>query len=141
MCNLYLDKAKMLLEKTENTCVLCGDQVIITDKRRGVRPLLDLVESNTQVAGFAAADKVVGKAAAFLYCLLKIDCLFAKVISQPALAILDKYQIPVEYETLVPSIRNRSNTGPCPMEYAVWDTETPETALLQIQTKLKELAN
>ncbi len=141
MCKPCLEKAKMLLSKTENTCVLCGEQVIITDKRRGVRPLLDLVENGAEVAGFSAADKVVGKAAAFLYCLLKIDCLFAKVVSQPALSILEEYKISVEYETLVPAIRNRADTGPCPIENAVWDTATPEAALEKIQKKLKELAN
>ena len=140
MYSAYLEKAKMLLSKTESTCVLCGEQVIITDKRRGVRPLLDLVESNTDVAGFSAADKVVGKAAAFLYCLLKIHRLFAKVISQPALDVLQEHGIVVEYETLVPSIQNRTNTGPCPMESAVWNTQDPEIALEQIQEKLGELA-
>lgn len=131
----------MLLNKTENTCVLCGEAVIIADKRRGVRPLLDLVETGANVAGFSVADKVVGKAAAFLYCLLKIDCLFAKVISQPALSVLEKHKISVEYEALVPAIRNRSDTGPCPMEHAVRGISTPEAALDAIQAKLKELAN
>ena len=90
-----LDKAKMLLSKTDNTCVLCSNQIIITDKRRGVRPLLDLLENKADVAGFAVADKVVGKAAAYLYCLLKIKYLYAQVISQPALDVLAKTDISV----------------------------------------------
>lgn len=133
------DKAKMLLTKTDNTCVLCGGDVILTDKRRGVRPLLDLLEAGTDVTGFAAADKVVGKAAAHLYCLLKISCLYAQVISQPALALLQQMQIPVEYGELVPAIQNRDKTGYCPMETAVLDIADPKDALCAIQKALEQL--
>ncbi|MBE6958706.1 MAG: DUF1893 domain-containing protein [Ruminococcaceae bacterium] len=134
-----LEKAKMLLQRTDSTCVLCGGNTILTDKRRGVRPLLDLLESGTAVAGFSAADKVVGKAAAFLYCLLGINCLYAPVISQPALAVLQNAGIDAEYDQLVPAIRNRAGDGFCPMESAVWEISDPHEALKAIQDTLKKL--
>ena len=134
-----LDKAKMLLSKTDNTCVLCSDQVIITDKRRGVRPLLDLLESEADVVGFAVADKVVGKAAAYLYCLLKIKCLYARVISQPALNVLHQAGIEVEYSQLVPAIQNRTKDGFCPMERAVLNIDSPADALPAIYDALAKL--
>lgn len=134
-----LNKAKMLLDTTINTCVFCSEHVIITDRRRGVRPLLDLLESNADVVGFAVADKVVGKAAAFLYCLLKIKCLYARVISQPALSVLRQAEIKVEYGQLVPSIQNRSKDGPCPIESAVLNVLSPEDALPAIYKALVQL--
>ena len=134
-----LEKAKMLLAKTDNTCVLCSGEIILTDKRRGVRPLLDLLEGCTNVAGFAAADKVVGKAAAYLYCLLKIKCLYAQVISQPALDVLSKTDIHVEYGQLVPAIQNRTKDGFCPMESAVLNIHSPEEALSAIYNALAQL--
>lgn len=134
-----LEKAKMLLNKTDNTCVFCCDDVILTDKRRGVRPLLDLIEGQVDVTGFAVADKVVGKAAAFLYCLLKIKCLYARVISEPALAVLQEANIPTQYDQLVPAIQNRTKDGFCPMESAVWDLNSPEEALAAIQVTLIHL--
>ncbi len=134
-----LTKAKMLLNETDNTCVLCGDEVILTDKRRGVRPLLDLIEQQVNVAGFSVADKVVGKAAAFLYCLLNIKCLYARVISEPALAVLQRAGIPTEYDQLVRAIQNRAKDGFCPMESAVWDIDSPEGALPAIQKALAQL--
>lgn len=139
MAREHLDKAKMLLCKTDSTCVLCGDQVILTDKRRGVRPLLDLLENNTDVTGFSAADKVVGKAAAFLYCLLKIESLYARVISQPALEVLRNAGIETEFDQLVPAIRNRTGDGFCPMESAVWGIDTPDDALPAIYRALEQL--
>ena len=134
-----LEKAKMLLTKTGSTCVFCGNDVILTDNRRGVRPLLDLLEGNASVKGFAAADKVVGKAAAYLYCILEIRTLYAGIISQPALEVLEERNISVEYGKLVPGIRNRSNDGPCPMENAVLHIDNPQDALCAIQDTLAKL--
>jgi hypothetical protein len=136
---MNLEKAKMLLNETDNTCVLCGDGVILTDKRRGVRPLLDLIEGHVDVNGFSVADKVVGKAAAYLYCLLQIKCLYARVISEPALAVLQQADIQVEYDQLVSAIQNRTKDGFCPMESAVWNIHSAEEALPAILGALAQL--
>ena len=134
-----LVKAKRLLTQTDNTCVFCNDQIVLTDKRRGVRPLLDLLDTDTVVAGFSVADKVVGKAAAFLYCLLGIKELYTPVISQPALDVLQNRQILVEYDLLVPAIQNRTKDGFCPMERAVWDIHEPRAAHTAICTALEKM--
>lgn len=134
-----LEKAKKLLSSTNSTCVFCNEDVIFIDKRRGVRPLLDLLENDAHVDGFAVADKVVGKAAAYLYCLLNIGALYTRVISKPALQVLQNFEIPVEYDQLVEAIQNRDGSGPCPMESAVLDIGTPEEALIAIRNKLQEL--
>ena len=139
MANANLEKAKMLLNINDHTCVFCDGQTILTDKRRGVRPLLDILESEKDVSDFSAADKVVGKAAAFLYCLLGLKYLYARVISQPALDVLASAQIYVEYNQLVPAIQNRTNDGFCPMEQAVWNVSDPPTALEAIYDTLSKL--
>ena len=134
-----LNKAIMLLNSTGNTCVLCGSQAILTDKRRGVRPLLDLLETSTDVSGFSVADKVVGKAAAFLYCLLNIKELYAAVISQPALQVLQEAGITTTYGQLVPAIQNRTKDGFCPMESAVLNLDDPLEARNAIYQTLAQL--
>ena len=134
-----LEKARMLLTKTDCTCVLCNSDLIITDKRRGIRPLLDLLASRTDVTDFSVADKVVGKAAAYLYCLLGIHSLYATVISEPALTVLTNAHIYIEYDQLVPAIQNRSKDGFCPMERAVLHIDTPQEALDAIYTTLAQL--
>lgn len=139
MCCVNLENAKKLLIKTGSTCVFCNGQIVLTDSRRGVRPLLDLLEGGTDVAGFSAADKVVGKAAAFLYCLLQVRCLYTPVISQPALEVLRSAGIETEYDQLVPAIRNRTGDGFCPMESAVWNIQDPIEALNAIKETLARL--
>lgn len=137
-CSL-LEKAITLLQQTGCTCVLCNEELIITDKRRGIRPLLDLLDNETNVEGFYAADKVVGKAAAYLYCLLKVKRLYALVISAPALEILNQAGIETEYGQLVSAIQNRTKDGFCPMEQAVLNIQDPSDALVAIRNTLASL--
>lgn len=132
-----LSKAKALLEAEGYTCVLCLGEQIHTSFHRGVQPLMELLE--TDVSGFSAADKVVGKATALLYCLLGIRQLYAKVISDAAIDVLQAHGIPVQWETRVRYIVNRTGDGRCPMELATEHISDPAMAPAAIRAKLNEL--
>lgn len=132
-------QARQLLGNENYTCVLIHGTEVHTSRERGVKPLLALLDSGTDMAHFCAADKVVGKAAAMLYVLLGIDELWAGVISAAALPVLAAHGIPVEYDHLTEGIRNRTDTGSCPMEEAVRDAVTPEEGLAAIRSKLAAL--
>ncbi len=133
-----IQQAKKLLRENSYTCVFVKDDWCFTSIDRGVAPLLQCLEQNNVPVGFCAADKVVGKAAAFLYVLLNVDTLYADVISEPAQVVLEKYKIKVEAGEVVKAIRNRTDTGYCPMETAVWEIHDPEEALQAI-IKQREL--
>lgn len=135
-----LHHAIELLHTENYTCVLCREGDIVADNRRGIRPLMELLESGKSYAGYVAADKVVGRAAAFLYCLLGIRGLYAGTLSQPALEVLEQARIPVEYGTLVPAIRNRAGDGFCPMETAVREITAPADAPEAIRKALQMLS-
>lgn len=134
-----LIKAKELLENGGYTCVLCKGNMTYTSTERGVRPLLQWLDAKTNVAGYSVADKVVGNAAAFLYVLLKVDMVYAPVMSEAAIHTLERHGIPAVYDLSVEAIRNRRNTGFCPMEMAVQGKDLPTEALAAIKEKLKEL--
>ena len=121
------------------TCVLTNGHQTFTSMQRGVRPLLALLDSGQDLRGYSAADKVVGRAAAMIYCLMGIEALHAAVISQSALAVLRRQGIAVTWDTLVSGIRNRTDTGPCPMEQATAGVDDPRQALAAIRQKLNEL--
>lgn len=129
-----LQKAKALLNGGV-TCALCKGERVYLTKERGVKPLLTWIDSGEDFSTFSAADKVVGKAAAFLYALMNVDCVYANVISSPALQTLNAFGIKVEYAKEVPAIRNRANTGFCPMETAVWDVDEPQKAYEIVKQK------
>jgi hypothetical protein len=103
--------------------------------------LLMILQIGNDYSGYVAADKVIGKGAAFLYILLKIKEIHANVISEPALAVLKDKGVKVFYEELVPMIRNRDNTGFCPMEQAVLDETDPQAAFRKLLEKTRSFHN
>jgi len=131
----------VILKMKENgyTCVLQKGDAVYTSYERGVKPLLRLLDTGADCRDFFAADKVVGKAAAFLYILLRVRSVYADVISAPAYEILVQHGIEVSFGSAVDAIRNRAGTGFCPMESAVWNENDPESALAAIRKKLNEL--
>lgn len=136
-----LEKAKKVLTGGNYTCVICRREEIYTDTQRGVKPLMDLLDHGVRISGFCAADKVIGKATAFLYVLLGVCAVYTPVISTAAKEVLLENGIEVEYGEEVEGIKNRSNTGYCPMETAVKDIRQPHIALKAIRKKLLELNN
>ena len=133
------EKAKALLERNEYTCVLCRGEAVSYSCHRGVRPLVDFLDSGVDYAGFSAADKVVGKATAFLYVLLGVREVYAGVLSDAAAAVFERYGISFSCGQRVPAIRNRDNTGFCPMEQATRDIQDPAQALAAVRNTLKKL--
>ena len=131
--------AKNLLSTGKFTCVICKDETVYTSNLRGVRPLVEWYESNITLTNFSAADKVIGKATAFLYVLLDIKNVHANVISKPALKVLKESSIYVEYNTLVDNIINRTGDGICPFEKVVSNETNEMEAYKLIRLKMKEL--
>lgn len=132
-------RAKALLVDSNYTVVLCRDEITHTDTRRGVAPLLALLDRGEDVSGFAAADKVVGKAAAFLYLRLGVTAVHAAVMSKPAYDLLTAHSIDTTYDTLVPAIRNRAGDGYCPMEQVTLPLTDAVEAEVAIRKRLAEL--
>ncbi len=125
---MNLEKAKEMLITGGYTCVIYNGEKSYTSNERGVKPLLSLAEKKIVFEGFSAADKVIGKATAFLYLKLKVTEVYAAVISRPALSLLISNGIAVQYDTLVDNIINRKGDGICPFEAAVIDYVTAEEA-------------
>ncbi len=134
-----LHKAKAVLDSGEYTCVLCCGHDTRTFKKRGVAPLLSLLDSGDDFSSYSAADKVVGNGAAYLYVLLKIKEVYASVISDAAYNTLRSYGITVYHAERVKYIKNRAGDGTCPIELAVSDALSPEDAQQKIRQRLDEL--
>lgn len=134
-----LERARELLTQGDNTCVVCKDDMVYTSSERGVKPLLCWLDQGINLQDFSAADKVVGRGAAFLYSLLGIRAVYAEVLSEEARVALEHCGITASWETCVPRIVNRAGTGYCPIETAVLDIRDAEEALTAIRAKVKEL--
>ena len=134
-----LEKARALLASGDYTCAVCrGSESHITHQR-GVKPLLTWLDTGTDLKNASAADRVVGRGAAFLYCLLGVREVHARVMSHPAAEVLNAQGISAYADTFVDGIINRKGTGPCPFEDAVMHITDPQEALAAIRKKMAEM--
>ena len=134
-----LTNARTLLDTGSYTCVVCQGDSVYTATERGVKPLLDWLDSGLELTGFSAADRVVGRGAAFLYCLLSVKEVYARIMSIPAAQVLEAAGIACSADTMVEGIINRKGTGPCPFEAAVMDITDPAAALSAIRAKMVQM--
>ncbi len=139
--NSDLTKAAALLNSGAYTCVLCRGDAVFTGTERGVKPLLGWLDGGVDLNGFSAADRVVGKAAAFLYVLLGAAAVYAPVMSKAAISVLEENGIQAHCGQAVEQIINRAGTGICPMEEAVADAAKPTEALNRIRSRLIAMQN
>ncbi len=130
-----LHRAIALLNTANHTCVLCRGEDCFTSNDRGVKPLLNWLNSGRNLRGFSAADRVVGRATAFLYRLLGVKAVHALVMSTPAREALESGGIAASCDKEVPGIINRRGDGPCPFENAVLGITDAGEALTAIRKK------
>lgn len=134
-----LAAAKEMLESGRYTCVLVRDNALYTATERGVKPLVRWLTEGLEARGFSAADRVVGRATAYLYCLLGVREVYAHVMSRAAAEVLEAEHIHHSCGTLVDNIINRQGTGICPFEAAVLHIQDPQTALTAIREKMVQM--
>ncbi len=134
-----LIEAKQQLLESSSTCVLCKDGTLHHSTLPGVAPLLSWLQDGTDTSGSCAADKIVGKAAALLYCLLGVRQVYGTVVSLSAVKVLRKNGIEVFWDTLAENILNRNKSGLCPLEAATASIDDPEEALPTILQTIASL--
>lgn len=138
--NADLISAMETFNTGEYTAVLCKGDRTCTSTERGVKPIVAWINSEIGFAGFSAADKIVGKAAAFLYVLLGVKAVYAQVMSEAAIRVFADSGIEYQCDISVKNIINRTGTGICPMEETVNELSDPKEALKAIRAKLTRLA-
>jgi hypothetical protein len=134
-----IEKAKEVFCSSKYTCVLCRGDKVLTSERKGIAPIMELISSGTDIRGFSAADRIVGKAAALLFVLAGIAGVYAGVLSDGAAAVLEAHGIPYSCGAHAGYIVNRKGDGVCPMEAAVKDIDDPAEAYTVLLAKIVEL--
>ena len=134
-----LEIARSHLETGSYTCVVTRGKETFFATDRGVKPLLNWLDEGTDLTGASAADRVVGRGAAFLYCLLEVKEVHARVMSHPAQEVLQSHGIRTSADAYVPGIINRTGTGPCPFEAAVLEIRDAQAALIAIREKRRQM--
>ena len=137
---MSLEQAKSLLITSASTIAVVSNGEVFTSQERGVKPLLHLLsEKKGFLKGASVADKVIGKAAALLMVLGEIKEVHTLIISEPAIKVFEKYNIPCFYDKKVDRIVNRTGDGLCPMETLCLDVDEPVEAFTKIKEKLSKM--
>jgi hypothetical protein len=134
-----IEYAKKRLNSGSYSCVLVKNDIIYTSTLSGISPLVTFLDAGTDLKGFSAADKIIGKAAALLFVLAGVREVYGQTMSERAAAVLKRYGIVFSYGSLIPEIINRQGTGMCPMEKTVLDTEEPSVALTALKQTMARL--
>lgn len=124
-----------ILRREDCSCViLTAGGSTVRCRERGVRDLYRLLTEEPATLNHAlVADKVVGKGAAALMVLGDVSEVYARTISDSALAMLTDAGIRVEYGELAPHIINRAGTGICPVENLCADCTTARQCFPRIK--------
>ena len=111
-----------------------SDGTIHRFTQRGVKDLLTLLTEQPELLHDALiADKAVGKAAAACMVMGDVKRVHADVMSEPALALLQRHGVKGEYDTLVDHIINRTGDDWCPMEKLSRDEDDPAVIIQRIR--------
>jgi len=137
---MNLQNAVLRMKNEQLSCLAEIGDTEYTSTLKGIAPLLKPLRENPEFFKDAiVVDRVIGKSAAFLLIKGQIKSIHALIISQHALDLLDKHQIPVTYDKLVPYIINNTQTGMCPMEASVLEVDDPEVAFTTLIAKVESM--
>ena len=132
-----LEYAKEVFRKKRLAFVIVRDKEILAEsKEKGVAPFLHVIQRKN-VEGASLADKVVGKAGAFICVYAGIASVYTKVISSPAEKVFQDCDVHVEADDVVPMIKNRRGDDQCPIEKMIFTCETPEAAYTVLKEKVE----
>lgn len=136
-----VDIAKELLGKEKLALAIVKDgKLVFSSYERGIKPLYTAVEQlKDELEGSSVADKVTGKAAAMLCKYANIKELNTKLISENAINVFKETTIIYEYGESAPFIKNRDETGMCPVETLSLKTNNINELLPEIANFLESL--
>ena len=132
-----------MLEETEaNLIVFKDDKVLFSSDRRGVSPLIEVIDKYgaDTLRGVVTSDRIVGKAAVLLNAYMGSSELYALVMSKEAMKFAEKFNIPYTRRETAEYIVNREGTGMCPFEQLVSSIDDPKVAYTAIKAKLASFA-
>lgn len=135
-----MKKIIRILHNEDCSCVVGNYGQIYTFHGRGVSDLYDMVKNKPGfLDGAFIADKVVGKAAAALMIIGKVENIYADVISLSALVLLREAGIEADFGRIVPIIENRSHSDWCPLERICYQEKSARNILHLIEGFVAEI--
>lgn len=123
-----------MLNEQGLSLLVYNNEKLTTHDNRGIEDLLELTSTQPErLKGAIVADKIIGKAAASLMTACGVVEVHTNVICTPARKIFEKAGIKIFATKEVPMIRNRENSGMCPMDTRLEGIESVEECVEILQ--------
>ncbi|UCF58932.1 MAG: DUF1893 domain-containing protein [Candidatus Bathyarchaeota archaeon] len=132
-----LERARLRLkEKKSALVVVKNGKVIFETESHGIKGFLEACELfGKELAGSSIADKIVGRAAAFLCVHFQVSAVFAIIISTEGVRVLKDNNVFYQFEKRVPDILNQKRNDICPFEKLALTSAAPEEAYSKLRTR------
>ena len=115
---------RLLVEKGSFAVVVARDgRITARERGSGIAPLMKLLDAGK------LEDAVVFD---------KVKAVYASVMSEGARELLAANGVPASGIAMTPFIRNRADTGPCPMDTAVKDISDPVKMVQELRKVIKK---
>ncbi|MDH5779124.1 MAG: DUF1893 domain-containing protein [Candidatus Bathyarchaeota archaeon] len=130
-----LECARLRLRAQKLSLVVVKDRKVIYESgSHGITSFLEAAGIlGTKLAGSAVADKIVGRAVAFLCVHFQVSAVFAVVLSIEGVHVLKDNNVFYQFEKCVPHIQNQKGNGMCPFERLALTFTTPEEAYRKLR--------
>ena len=121
--------------------ILKNNKVIYKSEEQGVIPIINALDNigKEKLRNSLIGDRIVGKAAALLFSLIKPRLIYALIMSKQAMSFLDQEGISYLYDVLVENILNKEKTDICPFEKILLNINDPQEAYKIIKNKIKNV--
>ncbi|MBR2345378.1 MAG: DUF1893 domain-containing protein [Lentisphaeria bacterium] len=137
---LVRESARMIKSGNAECVVVKNNTIATVEKGRGVSPLLNIYRSKPEcMNGGIVVDKVIGRAAAFIIISGKAAAAHGELVSEDAIELLKKHNIPVTSSKTVPRILNRRMDDICPLEKSVQGINDPVQAMDALQKCIEKM--
>lgn len=127
------------LNNSEYKLVVVKDNEIkYRSKEESVGSIVDLLDSNPGLLkNSIVADKIIGRAVAMVCDYGEVNFCYGSIISNGAVDVFEKANIPYKAKKEVKFIKNRDNTDLCPIEKLTLTVEQSKDGI----DKIKEFLN
>ena len=125
-----MDLASNSIIKSKNSIVVVKNGKILSEKKGdGLKPILEVIEElGDNIKGSIIGDKILGKASSLLCIYCNASGVYSKQSTKNAIALLIKYNIPIQTDKIIPYIENKMGDDICPFEKMIDKVDSPKEA-------------
>ena len=125
-----MDLASNSIIKSKNSIVVVKNGIILSEKKGdGLKPILEVIEElGDSIKESIIGDKILGKASSLLCIYCNASGVYSKQSTKNAIALLIKYNIPIQTDKIIPYIENKMGNDICPFEKMIDKVDSPKEA-------------